>query len=85
MSKIMAYKFYVKKDGKTFGPYSATVVRDLRLKDDILVRKESEDEWLPAARFDFEDMAQKELRGTGAPFGFTGCGAFSMAYIGLQY
>ena len=58
----MQYKFYVKMDGETFGPYSAKEVRDLQLMDDILVTEESMNgDWLPAREFDFEDMARKEL------------------------
>lgn len=57
----MEYKFYVKMDGDTYGPYSAKEVRDLHLMDDILVTEESMNEWLPAGRFDFEDMVRKEL------------------------
>ena len=59
----MEYKFYVQMDGTTFGPYSAREVRDLQLMDDILVTEESMDEWLPAGRFDFDDMVKKELSG----------------------
>lgn len=58
----MEYKFYIKMDGETFGPYSAKEVRDLQLMDDILVTEESMDgAWLPAGDFDFEDMVAKEL------------------------
>lgn len=58
----MEYKFYVKMDGETFGPYSAKEVRDLQLIDDVLVTEESMDgEWLPAGHFDFDDMVIKEL------------------------
>lgn len=57
----MEYKFYVKMDGETFGPYSAREIRDLQLMDDILVTEESMDEWLPAGRFDFDDMVRKEF------------------------
>lgn len=57
----MEYKFYVKMDGETFGPYSAREIRDLQLMEDILVTEESMDEWLPAGRFDFDDMVRKEL------------------------
>lgn len=57
----MQYKFYVKMDEETFGPYSAKEVRDLQLMDDILVTEESMSEWLPAGRFDFDDMVKKEL------------------------
>lgn len=55
------YKFYIQMDGATYGPYSATAVRDLELLDDILVTEESMNgKWLPASRFDFDDMAKKE-------------------------
>ena len=57
----MEYKFYVKMDGETYGPYSAKEIRDLQLMDDILVTEESMNEWLPAGRFDFDDMVKKEL------------------------
>lgn len=57
----MEYKFYVKMDGETYGPYSAKEVRDLQLMDDILVTEESMNEWLPAGRLDFDDMVKKEL------------------------
>ena len=57
----MQYKFYVQMDGETYGPYSAREVRDLQLMDDILVTEESMNEWLPACRFDFDDMVRKEL------------------------
>ena len=56
----MMYKFYVRMDGDTFGPYTAREVRDLQLLDDILVTEESMDGWLPAGKFDFDDMARKE-------------------------
>lgn len=58
---IMKYKFYIQMDGETYGPYSAKEVRDLQLMDDILVTEESMNEWLPAGRFDFDDMVIKEL------------------------
>lgn len=48
-------------DGETYGPYSAKEVRDLQLMDDILVTEESMNEWLPANRFNFDDMVRKEL------------------------
>lgn len=48
-------------DGEAYGPYSAKEVRDLQLMDDILVTEESMNEWLPAGRFDFDDMVKKEL------------------------
>lgn len=55
------YKFYVKMDGDTFGPYTAKQIQELQLMDDILVTEESMNEWLPAGRFDFNDMVKKEL------------------------
>lgn len=60
----MKYRFYVKMDEDTFGPYSAKEVRDLQLMDDILVTEERMSEWLPAGRFDFDDMVDKELAET---------------------
>lgn len=60
----MEYKFYVKMDGDTFGPYSAKEVRDLQLMDDILVTEESMSEWLPAGHLNFDDMVKKELAGS---------------------
>lgn len=56
------YKFYVQMDGETYGPYSASAVRDLDLLDDILVTEESMNgQWLPASKFDFDDMVRKEI------------------------
>ena len=55
------YKFYVKLEGTTYGPYSAAEINDLELLDDILVTEESMNgQWLPASKFDFEDMVRKE-------------------------
>lgn len=55
------YKFYVQMDGQTFGPYSARAIRELELLDDILVTEESMNgQWLPASKFDFDDMVRKE-------------------------
>lgn len=48
-------------DGETYGPYSAAAIRDLELLDDVLVTEESMNgQWLPASRFDFNDMVRKE-------------------------
>lgn len=55
------YKFYVQMDGATYGPYSAKEILGLGLLDDTLVTEESlNGEWLPARRFDFQDMYLKE-------------------------
>lgn len=55
------YKFYVQMDGETYGPYSAKAARNLELLDDILVTEESMNgQWLPASKFDFDDMVRKE-------------------------
>lgn len=55
------YKFYVQMDGETYGPYSAKDARDLDLLDDVLVTEESMNgQWLPASKFDFDDMVRKE-------------------------
>ncbi len=57
------YKFYVKMDETTFGPYSAKEILGLGLLDDTLVTEESlNGEWYPARRFDFQDMYLKESR-----------------------
>lgn len=59
MSEI--YKFYVQMDGETYGPYSAKAIKELDLLDDILVTEESMNgQWLPASKFDFDDMVRKE-------------------------
>ena len=56
------YNFYVQMDGEVFGPYSAREVKDLELLDDILVTEESMNgQWLPASKFDFDDMVRKEM------------------------
>jgi len=58
---MSAYKFYVQMDGQTFGPYSAREIRDLDLLDDVMVTEDSMNgQWLPAAKFDFDDMVRKE-------------------------
>lgn len=55
------YRFYVQMDGETYGPYSAKAIRDLNLPDDIFVTEESMNcKWLPASKFDFDDMVRKE-------------------------
>lgn len=57
----MEYKFYVQMDGNTFGPYTAKEILGLDLLDDVLVTEESMNgTWLPARRFDFNDMYLKE-------------------------
>lgn len=48
-------------DGQEFGPYSASEILKLEITDDILVTEKSMSEWLPAVKFDFKDMARKEL------------------------
>jgi hypothetical protein len=56
-----SYKFYVQMDGQVYGPYTAAAVNNLQLLDDTLVTEESMNgEWLPASRFDFEEMMRKE-------------------------
>lgn len=55
-------------DGATYGPYSATAIRDLELLDDVLVTEESMNgQWLPASKFDFDDMVRKETGVTPKP------------------
>lgn len=55
------YKFFVQMDGQVFGPYTALEVKNLDLLGDIMVTEESMNgQWLPAAKFDFDDMVKKE-------------------------
>lgn len=55
------YKFYVQMEGATYGPYSAKAIKELDLLDDFLVTEESMNgQWLPASKFDFDDMIRKE-------------------------
>lgn len=57
----MMYKFYVKMDGETYGPYSAKEMLDLGLLEDTLVTEESlNGQWYPASKMDFQDMYMKE-------------------------
>lgn len=57
----ISYKFYVQMEGKTYGPYTAREVKNLNLLDEVLVTEESMNgQWLPACRFDFDDMVRKE-------------------------
>ncbi len=58
----MSYSFYIQKDGQELGPYSAYEILKLKLADNIMISEESMGEWLPAANYDFKDMARKELR-----------------------
>lgn len=52
-------------DGETYGPYSAKAIKELDLLDDILVTEESMNgQWLPASKFDFDDMVRKEGGGS---------------------
>lgn len=55
------YKFYIKLDGDTFGPYSAKEMLNLDLLPDTMVTEESlNGTWYPASRMDFQDMYLKE-------------------------
>lgn len=57
----MTYKFYVQMEGQSYGPYSVKELMELPLLDDTLITEESMNgEWLPAKKFDFEDMLKKE-------------------------
>lgn len=57
----MTYKFFVKMDGEVYGPYSVKELMELGLLDDTLLTEESMNgEWLPAKKFDFDDMLKKE-------------------------
>lgn len=55
------YMFYVQMEGQTYGRYTAKAIRELDLLGDILVTEESMNgRWLPASKFDFDDMVRKE-------------------------
>ena len=57
----MTYKFYVQMEGQSYGPYTVKELMELPLLDETLLTEESMNgEWLPARRFDFEDMLKKE-------------------------
>lgn len=57
----MTFKFYVKMDGETYGPYSVRELMGLELLDDTLITEESiGGEWHQANEFDFEDLLRKE-------------------------
>ncbi len=48
-------------EGQSYGPYTVKELMELPLLDDTLLTEESMNgEWLPARRFDFEDMLNKE-------------------------
>lgn len=58
----MIYKFYVQMEGQSYGPYTVKELMELPLLDDTLLTEESMNgEWLPARRFDFEDMLKKRM------------------------
>lgn len=64
----VSYKFYVQMDGQTYGPYTAKEVGGLGLNDEVLVTEESMNgQWLPAGKFDFDDMIRKEQGIPAAP------------------
>jgi hypothetical protein len=65
-NSMATYNFYVRMDGDTYGPYTAKQVVELELLDDVLVTEESMDgQWLPASKFNFEDMVRKESEVNG--------------------
>lgn len=54
------YRFYVKRDGKVSGPYSAREISKLDIPDDVLVREENIDKWYPARFYNFRALAGAE-------------------------
>lgn len=54
-------KYYIRIDGKTFGPYTAKVMMELGLTPDIMVTEGSKDAWQPASNFDFGQLAKQEI------------------------
>lgn len=67
----MVFKFYIQKEGQTHGPYTISELKRMNLSGDTLISEESMDgEWLPASRFNFEDLLEREQEGgseTGIP------------------
>ena len=56
-------------EGQSYGPYTVKELMELPLLDDTLLTEESMNgEWLPARRFDFEDMLKKENRTASTSF-----------------
>ena len=55
------HKFYIKKDDKIEGPYSAKQMLELNLMHNTLVKEECINEWLPISKYDFRGMAKQEL------------------------
>lgn len=60
--KDRMYKLYIKMDDQIFGPYSAKEAKKLELLDDTQVREEKMEEWMPASKFNFKDMARQEQK-----------------------
>ena len=57
----MIFKFYVKMDGETYGPYSVRELMNLGLLDDTLITEEGMNgEWHQASEFDFDELLRKE-------------------------
>ena len=54
-------KYYIRIDGKTFGPYTAKVMMELGLTPDIMVTEGSKDAWQPGSNFDFGQLAKQEI------------------------
>ena len=55
------HKFYIRMDGDIFGPYTAKGMVELNVMPDIMVTEDSIDTWLPAANFDFTQLAKQEI------------------------
>ena len=72
-------------DGEAYGPYTVKELMGLGLLEDTLITEESMNgEWLPARRFDFEDMLNKENGTTSSSFSSintTPQGNFQHTYI----
>ena len=57
----MIFKFYVKMDGETYGPYSVRELMNLGLLDDTLITEEGMNgEWHQASEFDFDEDNSNE-------------------------
>ena len=56
----MEYKFYIRMDGSTYGPYTTKEVMDMDVPDDTEIMEESVKEWHMAKEYPFEDLIAAE-------------------------
>ena len=79
----MIFKFYVKMDGETYGPYSVRELMNLGLLDDTLITEEGMNgEWHQASEFDFDELLRKE---EGASSGTISSGSSQSWFPSLSF